>query len=192
MRKRLPRLPDDVLPKLPLVIRRLTADDRGQLLGFYQRLSLFDRHAHFGYPLSDYWLARYVERIDFDADGHFAALGAASLIIAVGHCIVLESQGVLSIHVANGYRRRGLGTGLRCRLVGFGRQRNLRWLRAYFTAHDEIAAELARQGGMSMSADASRVHAELLIASGQTMRGGAVVVPARLQSPHARAPATAA
>ncbi len=192
MRKRLPRLPDDVLPKLPLVIRRLSADDRDALLHFYQRLSLFDRHAHFGHPLSDHWLARYVDRIDFDADGHFAALGAASLIIAVGHCIVLDGQGVLSIHVASGYRRRGLGTGLRCRLVGFGRQRSLRWLRAYFTAHDEVAAALARQGGMALSTGASRVHAELLIGPCQTTRGGARMDPARLQSAHAPAPATAA
>ena len=192
MRKRLPRLPDDILPKLPLVIRRLTADDREALLHFYQRLSLFDRHAHFGHPLSDHWLARYVDRVDFGADGHFAALGAASVIIAVGHCIVLDGQGILSIHVASGYRRRGLGAGLRHRLVGFGGQRGLCWLRAYFMVHDEVAAALARQGGMTLISDAGRVHAELLIGPCQTPRGNGPMEPARLQSAHARAPTTAA
>lgn len=181
MKKRLPRLADDVLPKLPLQIRPLSRADSPALLDYYRHLPLRDRSAHFGHPLSDALLARYVDQLDFQSDGHFAALGAASLFIGVGHCMVVGGQGLLSIHVVRGYRRRGLGSGLRRQLIGFGRSRQLDWVRAYFSRHDDIATMLARGGGMEIQIDYDRFYAELSLARGPAARG------ARLQSTHGSA-----
>jgi len=164
MKKRLPRLADDVLPKLEVPVRRLLESDRADLLDYYRRLSLADRTALFGFPLPDDKLAVYVNRLDFAADGHFAARGAASVLIGVSHCIIFDGQGVLNVHVAHGYRRRGIGTALGTELVRFGNGRGLGWLRSYFSKSDPIAASLARVLGMDLNFGIDRFYAEIPLA----------------------------
>lgn len=161
MKKRLPRLADDVLPKLLVPTRRLENSDRAALLSFYRQTSLSDRAAHFGHPLSDEKLAAYVKGLDFINHGHFAALGAASVIIGVAHCTVFDGQGVVSAHVAHGYRWRGIGERLGVLIVRFARTRELSWLRAYFRKEDAIAANLARRWGMQLNVGLDRFYAEL-------------------------------
>ncbi|MBL8385195.1 MAG: GNAT family N-acetyltransferase [Burkholderiales bacterium] len=161
MRKRLPRLPDDVLPRLDVPVQRLSDADRQALLDYLRALSLSDRAAFFGHPLSDARVAAYAQRIDFSADAHFAARGAASLIIGVAHCRVIGGHGVVNVHVAHGYRRRGIGTALGAALTGFGRRRDLGRLRAYFDKADPIAAHLARALGMALKVGIDRFYAEL-------------------------------
>lgn len=161
MRKRLPRLADDVLPKLLVPTRRLESADRPALLAFYRKTSLSDRAAHFGHPLSDDKLAAYVQGLDFVNHGHFAALGAASLIIGVAHCTVFDGQGVVSVHVAHGYRWRGIGARLGELTVRFARAHELAWLRAYFRKEDGVACSLARRCGMQLNVGLDRFYAEL-------------------------------
>lgn len=164
MKKRLPRLADDVLPKLEVPVRRLVEGDRPALLDYYRRLSLADRASLFGFPLPDDKLAIYVNRLNLETDGHVAARGAASVLIGVGHCIVFDNQGVLNVHVAHGYRRRGIGTALGRELTRFGASRSLRWLRAYFSKSDPIAASLARGLGLELNFGLDRFYAELALA----------------------------
>lgn len=161
MKKRLPRLPDDVLPKLAVPVRRLGEPDRGLLLAYYRALSLAERAALFGHPLSDEGVARYVNRLNFATEGHYAALGAASLIIGVAHCLLFDGQGLISIHVTPGYRRRGIGAALTAHLASFGRASGLAWLRAYFSKNDPIAMRLARSVGMELVFGIDRFHAQL-------------------------------
>jgi GNAT superfamily N-acetyltransferase len=184
MKKRLPRLADDVLPKLQVPVQRLVEDDRAALLDYYRRLSLTDRAALFGFPLPDDKLAVYVNRLDFAADGHFAARGAASVLIGVGHCIVFDGQGVLNVHVAHGYRRRGIGTALGGELTRFGRARALAWLRAYFNKTDPLAASLARALGMVLNFGLDRFYAELALEAprGSVRRGMPAPLRRALQS----------
>ena len=164
MRKRLPRLADDVLPKLLVPTRRLDASDRTALLAFYRRVSMSDRAAHFGHPLSDDKLAIYISKLDFEADGHFAAFGAASVMIGVAHCTVFDGQGVVLVHVAHGYRWRGIGERLGEMVVRFGRAQRLNWLRAYFRKDDAVAASLARRCGLALNVGIDRFYAELQLA----------------------------
>ncbi len=165
MRKRLPRLADDVLPKLLVPTRRLENCDRPALLAFYRKTSLSDRAAHFGHPLSDDKLAAYVQGLDFVNHGHFAALGAASVIVGVAHCTVFDGQGVVSAHVAHGYRWRGIGERLGELIVRFARVHELSWLRAYFRKEDAIAASLAKRWGMHLNVGLDRFYAELKLIS---------------------------
>ena len=193
MKKRLPRLPDDLLPKLHVPIRRLTAADRPALLDHYLGLSLAERTAQFGHPLSDEKLAGFTRRLDFEADGHFAALGAASVFIGVAHCLVFDGQGVVSVQVAQGYRRRGVGTALGAQLTYFGRTRALSWLRAYFSKGDPIAASLARACGMVLNFGIDRFYAEYRLLPGPALaaRAPRAVPNAQLQSPDVRNPESA-
>lgn len=161
MRKRLPRLADDVLPKLLVPTRRLDAGDRPALLAFYRRVSMSDRAAHFGHPLSDDKLAIYISNLDFEADGHFAAYGAASVMIGVAHCTVFDGQGVILVHVAHGYRWRGIGERLGDMVIRFGRAQGLSWLRAYFRKDDAVAASLARRCGLVLNVGIDRFYAEM-------------------------------
>ena len=165
MRKRLPRLADDVLPKLLVPTRRLENSDRPALLAFYRKTSLTDRAAHFGHPLSDDKLSAYVYGLDFVNHGHFAAMGAASVIVGVAHCTVFDGQGVVSAHVAHGYRWRGIGERLGELIVRFARSRELGWLRAYFRKEDAIAASLARRWGMHLNVGLDRFYAELRLSA---------------------------
>jgi GNAT superfamily N-acetyltransferase len=180
MKKRLPRLPDDVLPKLQIPVRRLVSADRPAVLDYYRRLSMTDRAAHFGHPLSDDKLALYVHRLDFDADGHFAAIGAASVMVGVAHCAVFDGQGVASSHVALGYRRRGIGQHLGSTLIDFARSRGLNWLRAYFSKGDPIAAALARRCGLQLHVGLDRFYAEIRLATSGA--GAAALRAARAES----------
>lgn len=184
MKKRLPRLADDVLPKLEVPVRRLMESDRPALLDYYRRLSLADRTALFGFPLPDDKLAIYVNRLNLDTDGHVAARGAASVLIGVGHCIVFDNQGVLNVHVAHGYRRRGIGTALGRELARFGANRSLRWLRAYFSKSDPIAASLARSLGLELNFGLDRFYAERALAKPGTaaQRHSPVKVERAIQS----------
>jgi GNAT superfamily N-acetyltransferase len=161
MKKRLPRLPDDVLPKLAVPVRRLAEADRPAVLAYYRALPLAERAALFGHPLSDEGVARYVNRLNFSTEGHYAALGAASVIIGVAHCLLFDGQGLVSIHVAQGYRRRGIGAALTSHLASFGRANSLAWLRAYFSKNDPIAMRLARTVGMELVFGIDRFHAQL-------------------------------
>ena len=181
MRKRLPRLADDVLPKLLVPTRRLESADRPALLAFYRKTSLCDRAAHFGHPLSDDKLATYVQSLDFVNHGHFAALGAASVIVGVAHCTVFDGQGVVSAHVAHGYRWRGIGERLGELIVRFARARELAWLRAYFRKEDAIAASLARRWGMHLNVGLDHFYAELRLVA--PARGEAVAAQRPLASP---------
>ena len=186
MKKRLPRLADDVLPKLQVQVDRLTETDRAAVLAYYCRLSLADRAALLGLALPDDKLALYVNRLDFEAGGHYAARGAASVLIGVGHCTILDGQGVVTVHVAQGYRRRGIGSALGRELMRFGRVRSLGWLRSYFNKNDPIAAGLARGLGMALNFGIDRFYAE--VALGALISAARRPVPPRpgraLQSAH--------
>lgn len=161
MKKRLPRLADDILPKLTVPVRRLVEADRPALLGYYRALPLAERASLFGHPLSDEAVARFVQRLNFTVEGHYAATGAASVLIGVGHCLLFDGQGLISIHVAPGYRRRGIGAALATHLRCFGRATGLAWLRAYFSKSDPIAVRLARRCGMELVFGIDRFHAQM-------------------------------
>jgi len=196
MKKRLPRLADDILPKLEVPVVRLVEADRPALLDYYRRLSLADRLALFGFPLPDDKLSLYVHRLNLESDGHVAARGAASLLIGVGHCVVFDNQGVLNLHVAHGYRRRGIGTAMGRELARFGAGRSLRWLRAYFSKNDPIAASLARRLGLELNFGLDRFYAERALVKPDSPAQrpmGPRPAPDRMPSAHARAkPAQAA
>lgn len=191
MKKRLPRLPDDVLPKLAVPVRRLVESDRPAVLAYYRALPLAERAALFGHPLSDEGVARYVNRLNFATEGHYAALGAASVTIGVAHCLLFDGQGLISMHVAPGYRRRGIGTALTSHLASFGRATGLAWLRAYFSKNDPIAMRLARRVGMELVFGIDRFHAQLSLLPGQA---GArdVIQSVDARSAESAAPAAAA
>ena len=169
---RLSRLADDILPRLDVPIRRLGHADRSALIEFHRRLSPADRSAQFGHPLSDDRLALFVHRLNFEADGHFAALGAASLIIGVAHCTAFDGQAILSVQVASRYRRRGVGSALVREAMAYGHLRALAWTRAYFRKSDPIAAALARGCGMRLHVGLDRFHAERRFEAPEPQGGG--------------------
>lgn len=189
MKKRLPRLADDILPKLEVPVVRLVEADRPALLDYYRRLSLADRLALFGLPLPDDKLSLYVHRLNLESDGHVAARGAASVLIGVGHCVVFDNQGILNLHVAHGYRRRGIGTSMGRELARFGAGRSLRWLRAYFSKNDPIAASLARRLDFDLNFGLDRFYAERALLKPESTAPRPMVprpAPTLVSSGHAR------
>lgn len=79
-----------------LIVRKLTADSRGELLSLFERMDGDSRYRRFGMPMSREALCAYVQRLDFGRDLVSGAYDGDRLI---GVCEAVRYPGGLLVPV---------------------------------------------------------------------------------------------
>ncbi len=136
----------------PLPVR-LMAADRAAVTEHFLRLDADDRRLRFGASLADEAVRRLEERIDFDRDEIFGAVGDDLRLVGVVHVAFYPRRAELGLSVLPEARGQGVGAALFSRAVMHLTNRGVREVFVHCLRENGAMMRLARRNGMRLVAE---------------------------------------
>jgi GNAT superfamily N-acetyltransferase len=146
-----------------VIVRELSAFERGALERHFVALEAEDRRLRFGIALGDYALRAYVQRIDFARDAVFGVLDDELELLGVAHLARDAASAELGVSVRAGARGRGIGGALLARAHTHARNWGVRTLFMHCLRENGAMMHLARKQGMELASEAGEVDAHLVL-----------------------------
>lgn len=144
-----------------ILVRELSALDRGALEPHFLALDTEDRRLRFGAPLNDHTVRAYVTRIDFERDAVFGVHDDALHLIGAAHLARSDGHAELGVSVLRGHRDRGIGAALLERAHLRARNWGVRALFMHCLIENGAMMHLARKQRMEVVAGAGEADAWL-------------------------------
>ena len=157
-----------------IVVQRLSAAHRDEIVRHLLRLPAPDRRLRFGSPMRDSSIEAYVRHIDFSHDQIFGIFGADLELWGVAH-LALDRDGEtaeLGLSVDWAVRGKGYGYALLQRAVLHATNRGYRALFMHCLAENAIMMNLARKAGLSIVTSAGEADGKLAL--DEPTRAGAI------------------
>lgn len=147
-------------------IRKLRADERGEVRAHLLRLDPEDRWFRFAGPASDARIEAYCDGLDdsittmigYFVDGRVRGLGELKPLDAAW-----PRAGEAAISVERAFQNRGIGTALLRRLIVIARNRSIRSLSMICLLENRRMLRIARKVGSSVEFDHGEVDASLTL-----------------------------
>jgi GNAT superfamily N-acetyltransferase len=146
-----------------IVVQKLGAPHRDQIVRHLLRLPAEDRRLRFGGPINDAAIAAYVAGIDFARDGVFGVLAANLELIGVAHLApdASEASAELGLSVDASARGKGCGYALLQRAVLHATNRDYRVLFMHCLAENSTIMHMARKAGLTLVISAGEADGRL-------------------------------
>ena len=152
-----------VIADANVIVRELSALERGALERHFLALESEDRRLRFGIAIGDHALRAYVHGIDFGRDAVFGVLDDELELLGVAHLARDATSAELGVSVLAAHRGRGIGGALLARAHTHARNWGVRTLFMHCLRENGAMMHLARKQGMNLAAEAGEVDAHLIL-----------------------------
>lgn len=149
------------MPKPAVLIQKLVAFQRREIVRHLQQLSVEDRRLRFGSAMSDAAIERYVAQIDFVRDKVFGIFEIDLTLSGVVHLALDPDSGMAELGLSVDPVHRGKGYGFALLNRGKLRAQNLGCKKLYMhcLAENQIMIHLAQKAGMQVVTEAGEADA---------------------------------
>jgi GNAT superfamily N-acetyltransferase len=154
-------LPRQVLDWVAL-LERLHDDDRPGLCAHYLALAAEDRRLRFGLQVTDEFIEKFVERVDFGRDVVFGVCSGSGRWLGIGH-LVPGNGAELGLSVLPEARGKGLGAAIFRFAVAHAARNGVRRLFMHFLTRNKAILSIARAARMAIESEAGESDAHLVV-----------------------------
>lgn len=146
-----------------IVVQKLSALHREQIVRHLLRLPAEDRRLRFGGPINDAAIGTYVAGIDFARDGVLGVLATNLEFVGVAHLApdASEASAELGLSVDGCARGKGYGYALLQRAVLHATNRDYRVLFMHCLAENRTIMHMARKAGLTLVISAGEADGRL-------------------------------
>lgn len=146
-----------------MIIRKITAFERGEIRDFYLTLSADDRRKRFCCALSDEAVAKYVESLDLTRHTILGAFNEHAQLIGVAELAPGEDESELAFSVRPEMRCRRIGTRLMERVLLQARISGVRKVFVVFLSDNTPMRRMAQRAGMPAKAEGGEAYASRVL-----------------------------
>lgn len=148
-----------------LVVQKLVAFQREEIVRHLQRLSPHDRRLRFGTYVNDAAIERYVTNIDFARDNVFGIFEPDLTLSGVAHLALAPESGTAELGLSVDPAHRGKGFGYELLNRGKLHAQNLGYKKLYMhcLAENQIMMHLARKAGMQVVTECGEADAHVAL-----------------------------
>jgi GNAT superfamily N-acetyltransferase len=143
----------------PMLIRPLTACERGNAKNFYLSLSADDRRKRFCCALADETIARYVDRFDYTRDTMLGVFDGQAQIIGLAELVTGPKDSEMAFSVRPDRRGQKIGTLLMERLIAHASRCGVRKVYVIFVSDNTPMRKMASRAGMPVHTEDGESHA---------------------------------
>jgi GNAT superfamily N-acetyltransferase len=155
-------LPRQVLDWVAL-LERLHDDDRPGLCAHYLALAAEDRRLRFGLQVTDEFIEKFVERVDFGRDVVFGVCSGSGRWLGIGHLVPGNGAAELGLSVLPEARGKGLGAAIFRFAVAHAARNGVRRLFMHFLTRNKAILSIARSARMAIESEAGESDAHLVV-----------------------------
>lgn len=154
---------------MDVVVQKLIAFQRDEIMRHLQLLSPQDRRLRFGAPMSDAAIEKYVDGIDFARDKVFGIFEHDLSLSGVAHLALdaATDSAELGLSVVPEHRGRGYGFALLTRAQLHARNLTYKRLYMHCLAENHVMVHLARKAGMTVVTGYGEADAHLALDDGR-------------------------
>lgn len=142
-----------------MIIRPLSAFERGNARNFYLSLSTDDRRKRFCCALSDETISRYVDRFDFTRDTMLGVFDEQAQIIGLAELVTGPKESEMAFSVRPDRRGQKIGTLLMERLIAHASLCGVRKVFVMFLSDNTPMRKMASRAGMSVHTEDGESYA---------------------------------